>query len=132
MLTLGFDNWDRGLAGHGNKGRNKFRDYHFYPQRTDRHPVARYDGNAFLHINHVWSTVDEDDNQAGKRDREKSYQKKESGNSSGRILDNYSGAEFYRGGSPNNYERSANSGYGNDFRETDGRTHNRCELQITL
>lgn len=61
MITLGFDNWDRGLAGHGGKGHTYVHDYHLYPQRSDRHyGRAQYnDRNAFLHINHAWNTFDD-------------------------------------------------------------------------
>ena len=64
MITLGFDSWDRGLSGHGNRGHRKAHDYHYYPRRTDEryHGHAQhYDRNAFMNINHVWSTYDGND-----------------------------------------------------------------------
>ena len=67
MITLGFDNWDRGLSGHGNRGHRKMHDYHYYPRRTDERHYEHghhYDRNAFLNINHVWNTYD-DNNETG-------------------------------------------------------------------
>ena len=62
MITLGIENWDRGLSGHGQRGHKRARhDYNYYQRRTDdRHygPAYHYDRNAFLNINHVW-TVDD-------------------------------------------------------------------------
>ena len=58
MLTLGFDSWDRGLARQGHRSHKKFRDYHLYPKPADRHAHADYNRNAFLDINHEWSTYD--------------------------------------------------------------------------
>ena len=82
MLTLGYDYWDRGLSGHGKKSHSKFRDMHYYPHQMDLHHMRHYDQNAFVHVNHVWSTYDDEykrnwDNGTNRNDRKYSNQRSE-------------------------------------------------------